>query len=75
MTTGNMSDCICHGENRQSKSESDTDKTDAEIWETRGEYSTATAAKYQPERSEEFCCCTSTECHGFSPELSSFIRH
>src|SRR3954454_14581062 len=52
VTPGHVADCVGHGQDRETKSGGDYDKSDAECRKGGGQYRAATAAQNQPERAD-----------------------
>jgi hypothetical protein len=69
MATGDVSEGERHSEDRESESESDAGEADADCGKAGGQHGCAASAKYQPEGSNEFRCCTFTNRHGDPLEL------
>src|SRR4051812_5540281 len=63
VTPGNVTDCVRHGQDCQTKSKGDPDESDAERRKGGGQYRTAAAAQNQPERAYEFGRETFAELH------------
>src|SRR5205807_7228745 len=53
MPTGDVADRISHGQHGQSESQTDSQESDAERWEVRGEHCTAATRECQPEGAKE----------------------
>src|SRR5262249_50068256 len=66
VAAGDMSDREGHGEHGQAKGERHSHEADAEILECRGDHRAAAAAKYEPERADEFR--TERFCHVRTPD-------
>ena len=54
MATGNVADGESHGHYGESESQSDAEKTDAQLRVSGGQHGAAATAEDQPERSDEF---------------------
>src|SRR4029077_3970746 len=72
MPAGDVADRISHAQHGQSESQTDSQESDAERWEVRGEHCTAATRECQPEGAKELGPKTSPHIHGSTVGLITF---